>query len=174
MVVGQRPGMPWLPLLIALLLFAGIARADAFDEGLAAYVRADYANALKAWAPLAEGGDSNAQHNVGIMYENGQGMARDHAAAARMYRRAAAQGHADAQFNLGTLYETGRGVPQDAVRAHMWFNVSATTSLGGMLWSGTAALAAREAAAAKMTPAEIAQAQQMARRCQESNFWACD
>ncbi len=154
-------------------LFTTVACAAAFDDGLAAFVRADYATAIRHWEPLAEAGNADAQYNLGSMYENGQGAARDYTAAVRFYRRAAAQGHPDAQFNLAKLYEGGNGVPQDSVRAYVWFAVSANISLNGMLWSGIAALTSRDVLAARLPPDQLVVARALVRRCEDTNFTAC-
>jgi hypothetical protein len=54
------------------------------------------------------------------------------------------------------MYRTGNDVPQDDVAAHMWFNLSAT--------QGSAKAAEnRDSLAAKMTNAQIAEAQRLAR-----------
>lgn len=159
--------------LLAVVL-AQAASAAPFDDGLAAYFNGNYAGALRLWIPLADEGNANARNNVGIMYENGQGVSRDYAEAVRLYRLAAECGHADAQLNLGLMVEDGRGASQDVVRAYMWFTVSAAISAAGMLWSGLGAIAARDRVAAKMTPAQIAQAQDLARKCQESNYTQCE
>jgi hypothetical protein len=65
----------------------------------------------------------------------------------------------------------GQGVTQDYVRAHMWFNLAAS-SLSGEDQKN--ASTQRENVAAKMAPAQIAEAQAMARKCQASNFKQCD
>ena len=44
----------------------------------------------------------------------------------KWYTLAAEQGNALAQYNLGWMCLGGLGVPQDYVRAHMWFNLSAS------------------------------------------------
>ena len=65
-------------------------------------------------------------------------------------------GDADAQFNLGVMYAKGEGVPVDYVLAYMWFNLVAAqgkkdaTDLLGSLGK-------------KMTPAQIEEAQKLAR-----------
>jgi TPR repeat protein len=38
---------------------------------------------------------------VGVLYDSGQGVAKDESKAAQWFAAAAAQGHADAQYNLG-------------------------------------------------------------------------
>ena len=53
----------------------------------------------------AEQGDSEAQYNLGFMYD--QSVPEDKAEAVRWYRLAAEQGHVDAQFNLGIMYARG-------------------------------------------------------------------
>jgi uncharacterized protein len=86
-----------------------------------AYDRADYRSALRVWMPAAEGGDAEAQTNVGEIFERGLGDTPNYEAAALWYRRAAEQGHKRAQFNLGTLYEQGLGVPADQLEALNWY-----------------------------------------------------
>ncbi len=82
-----------------------------------AYNRADYKSALRVWMEAAEAGDSEAQINVGEIYERGLGGVPNPEAAAIWYQKGADQGNTRALFNLGTLYEQGLGVPQDRVRA---------------------------------------------------------
>jgi TPR repeat protein len=54
------------------------------------------------------------------------------------------------------MYWMGKGMPQNYVMAHMWFNLSAAK--GGMN-----AAKFRDSLAKKMTPAQIAEAQKLAR-----------
>ena len=85
--------------------------------------------------------------------------------AARLYRKEADQGDAEAQYNLGVMYANGKGVPQDYVRAHLWSNLAAAASLNDS-WTvkdRDDAQVNREKIAAKMTPAQIAEAQKLAR-----------
>ena len=84
-----------------------------FGQGVAAYDRADYATAYRMWRPLADQGHASAQYNLGVSYDNGQGVAQDYAAAVSWYRKAADQGNASAQSNLGLMYAKGQGVAQD-------------------------------------------------------------
>lgn len=72
------------------------------------------------------------------------------------FRKAADQGNALAQSYLGALYFNGEGVPQDYVIAHMWLNLGAA---GGEDYAAEW----RNMVAAKMTPAQIAEAQKLAR-----------
>ncbi len=69
----------------------------------------------------AERGDAVAQRDLGMMYENGDGVAKDDTQAVVWHRKAAEQGDAKAQVNLGVHYAYGEGVPEDAVQAVAWF-----------------------------------------------------
>jgi len=108
-----------------LTLGPASAMAQSFDDGLAAYGRGDYAEALRQWRPLAEGGRAGAQYNLGVMYGSGEGTPQDYAEAARWYRSAAEQGYADAQFNLGIMYRDGQGIMQNDTEAFTWFQAAA-------------------------------------------------
>ncbi len=145
-------------LLVALTLITGAAQpasAGAFEDGFAAYRSEDYPTALRLWMPLARQGDAGAQFNLGIMYANGRGVPQNDAEAVKWYRLAADQGDAGAQSNLGIMYANGRGVPQNYVLAYMWSNLA---SAGGNAYGGKN----RDEVAAKMTPAQIAEAQRLA------------
>ncbi len=78
------------------------------------------AKIMRAWRKAAEGGHFIAQYNLGVLYENGSGVAQDFKAAAAWYAKAAAQGFSNAQFNLGLLHESGMGVAQDFKTAAAW------------------------------------------------------
>ena len=79
----------------------------------------------------------------------------------KWYRKAAEQGVALAQYNLGFMYSKGRGVPQDYVQAHMWYNLAASRLPPGTGRDMT--VKNRDKAAKYMTPAQIAEAQRLAR-----------
>ena len=89
--------------------------------GLNQAVWADDVSDFRENLQAAEQGNTAAQHNLGVMYENGEGVRQDDAEAVRWYRQAAAQGLAQAQYNLGVEYETGRGVRQDLALAQEWY-----------------------------------------------------
>jgi uncharacterized protein len=82
-----------------------------------AYDRAEIKQALRIWMETAQGGDPEAQTNVGEIYERGMGVPPDYAAAAQWYQKAADKGYSRALFNLGTMYEQGLGVEQDQLKA---------------------------------------------------------
>jgi uncharacterized protein len=116
-------------------------------------------NDVKAvkWIRLAaDQGFSEAQASLGVMYDKGEGVPRDYAEAVKWYRLAANQGDARAQLLLGGMYLEGQGVTQDYAQAYMWFNLSAAQGFEG-------AAKARDIVTTFMTPAQIAEAQRVAR-----------
>ena len=138
---------------------SSVARAEHFDDiadGIEAYLNEDYATALKLLRPLAEQGYASAQHNLGVMYANGEGVIQNHKEAVKWYRLAAGQGDGEAQNSLGVMYSNGEGVIQDYVLAHMWYNLSSSNG-------NETALKFRNRIAKKMTPSQIEKAQEMAR-----------
>ena len=72
------------------------------------------------------------------------------------WHSAAGNGDRRAMYALGRLYLQGLGVLQDYVEAHKWLNLAASRG-------EAAALAERDALAEKMTPAQVAEAQGLAR-----------
>ncbi len=189
-------------LACVVLGMSGAARADWLDDARAAYARGDhrtfitivkpraeqgnaraqttlalmyydglgvaqdYKTAMKWFTLAAEQGLADAQNNLGHMYENGEGVAQDYKAAAKWYTLAAEQGSTHAQGSLGAIYHNGYGVVQDYVKAHMWFNISAS---GGVSKSSDY----RDFVAAKMTPIQIAKAQELATKCVAQSFKNC-
>ena len=119
-------------------------------------VTQDYAEGLKWYRRAAEQGLAIAQLNVGILYINGQGAPQNYEEGARWPRLAADQGHPIAQSSLGSMYADGRGFPQDYVHAHMWLNLAAAQG-------NKFATTYRDDITRRMTPAQIAEAQKLAR-----------
>jgi len=104
-----------------LLLIAAYASAGPYEDGVAAYDRADYATSLSLWRPLAEQGHRTAAFNVAVLYEKGLGTAQDYREALRWYRKAAELGDLEAAFNVATFYEKGAGVDKDSQEARKWY-----------------------------------------------------
>ena len=121
----------------------------------------DHAQAVVWYRKAADQGDALAQFDLGWMYDDGRGVAQDYAQALIWFRKAAEQGLTLAQFNLGWMYGQGQGVQQDYVRAHMWFNIAAAGASDASFRDKSVKY--RDLVAAEMTPAQIAEAQRMAR-----------
>ena len=102
------------------------------------------------------------QRHVGAFYrlcvlsDIGRGMPQDYQEALRWCRLAADQGHGPAMFLIATYHEKARGVPKDVVQAYQWYNLAAANGQeDGAKW--------RDRLATNMTPAQIEQAQFLAR-----------
>ena len=100
------------------------------------------------------------------MYDEGRGVPEDDAEAVRWFRLASEQGVAEAQAKLGVMYTNGEGVIKDAVMAHMWFNLAGANGI-------EAAREVRDDLEGDMTPAERANATELARICMFSSYRDC-
>ena len=78
-----------------------------------------------------------------------------HGEALVKWQESAMEGDARSMMALGRLFVQGRGAPQDYIEAHKWFNLAASYGM-------EEAIAERDALAEKMTPAQIAMAQERA------------
>jgi uncharacterized protein len=145
--------------LILAVGFVGSVAAGPHDDWMAAYKRGDYLTAMRLLRPLAEQGEAVAQSSLGMMYEiGGKGVPQDYAAAVSWFRKAAEQDDATAQYHLGVMYENGYGVRLDFIMAHMWLNLAAAKQESEFV-----ATMERNGLAKEMTPAQIAEAQRLAR-----------
>ena len=137
-------------------------------------VAQDAATAAKWYRKAADTGLPKAQFRLARLYDLGQGVDEDSAQAMGWYRKAADQGYARAQFSLGLLYYRGQGVPRDYVQAHKWYSLAAAgfakrdaerdpSGRNRESLERDAAMKNRELVAAKMSTAEIAEAEKQAR-----------
>src|SRR5882724_3392068 len=133
----------------------------------------------------AERGDISDQTSLAFILREGGfpfndiKIEKDPNEAAKWYLRAARQGNGDAQIEIGEMYAEGEGVSQDFVEAYKWFNIAATSTEKPDLSVFTAtnqealkqllprvaqkAREHRENLVQRMTPDQIAEAQQLAR-----------
>jgi len=123
--------------------FSSVAQAENYADGMSAYEAGDFKTAREIFLPMAEEGEHEAQYALGVMYQDGDGLAKDEIQAARWYREAAIQDHhwaqhavawltkaahagvAAAQHNLAQAYETGLGAKQDYTKARDWYTKAA-------------------------------------------------
>ena len=75
------------------------------DKGVEYYEVGDYTNALKYFQQAAEQGNAKAQYNLGVCYENGQGVLQNYTEAVKWIKKAAKQGDAKAIEVLKQLGE---------------------------------------------------------------------
>ena len=78
-------------------------------------------------------------------------------------RTAADQGDSGSNFILGVMYDQGQGVPQDYVEAHRWTNLAAARATGD---DREQIAEFRDSLAKLMTPAQLAEAQRLAKEWQ--------
>ena len=152
----------------------------------------DDAQAAEWYREAAKDGNAKAQHNLGIMYHEGQGVKRDYAKAVELWTQASGHGLVEAQYNLAHMYANGQGVAQDYAQAAAWYRKAAKQgraeaqyNLGQMyrrgegvaqdyaqahMWYNLAAAQGvengakwRDKVADKMTPDQVAEAQRLAR-----------
>ena len=125
------------------------------------WVPRDEAAAVAWYRRAAEQGLVEAQLDLASSYLFGAGVVRDEAEAAAWYHRAAEQGDVYAQTELAILYSDGRGVDRDDVSAHAWFSVAALRAHGDVRQR---AVDLRNSVAGRMTPAQLAEAESLARQ----------
>ena len=98
---------------------------EIFQKGKVAYDNKNYAEAVKWYTKAAEQGYAQAQYDLGLCYDKGQGVTQDYTEAVKWYRKAAEQGHAEAQYYLGDCYRWGRAVKKDETEAVKWYRKAA-------------------------------------------------
>lgn len=104
---------------LAVLMIATTSHADdySYTDGLTAFSQKQYKDAINIWCPLAEGGHSGAQFNIGRMYDEGIGVAENDNYAVSWYQRAAENGFAPAVVQYGLALIEGKGGTVDVVTA---------------------------------------------------------
>lgn len=105
------------------LLFS-LALAD-YNSGMAAYASGDFDTAARELSLLAAKGDKEAQYNMGLLYEEGQGVSKSFHEAVSAYTKAAQQGYVDAYFALGEIYISRSAPSKDRVEAYRWLEMAA-------------------------------------------------
>ena len=138
---------------------AQTALAGMYEKGKG--VPQNSGEAVNWYRKAADQGFPLAQTALGFIYANGQGVTRDGVEAVKWFRKAADQGFAAGQAYLGQMYMNGRSVPQDDVLAHMWFSLSANQDQQKVIKQE--AIKNKDMTARRMTPAQIAEAQKLAR-----------
>jgi TPR repeat protein len=119
--------------------------SDRLHEAINSLDKKEFVTAHQLFLDLADKGIAEAQINLGMMFESGQGVPQDFNEAIRWYRLAADQKlikaqeklnlllkkAAEAQINLslGMMFESGQGVPQDFNEAIRWYRLAADQGL---------------------------------------------
>jgi TPR repeat protein len=126
----------------------------------------DFVRGMAWLRKAAEQGDVSAQYLLGAMYHHGnQGVQKDAGAAAAWFRKAAEQGYAPAQHLLGAMCSMSL---EDSVQAYMWLTLAASRYGAPEKENRDRVLGFRRMLAVRMTPAQIAEAQKLAREWKAS------
>jgi hypothetical protein len=91
--------------------------ANLYNQGISSYKIQDFSTAENLWQQACDAGEPKGCFGVGVMYEDGKGVAKNVKRAVELYRRACDQKYALGCYNLGLMYGNGRGVPKDLKRA---------------------------------------------------------
>ena len=184
-------------------VFSSVASEENLQKALEAFADGDYVTVLDIASPLAEEGNAKAQNIMGWLYEFGLAVDQSYEEALKWYFLAAEAGHALAQHNLGFMYDEGRGVEQNYKEAEKWYRLAAEAgwppsqnNLGhmyelglgviqskhlGYMWYTFAAEQGVELAkenrdilAKSMTPSQITEAEELAKKCLAQNYKNCE
>ena len=119
--------------LIIVFLFSSIIAfgQGTMEEAKRCLNQKEYDKAVRIFQALADKGEVEAQYNLALCYDKGQGVPQDHSKAAYWYQKAADQGFAFAQYILALCYDKGQGVPQDDSKAGNWYQKAADQNLPG-------------------------------------------
>ena len=82
---------------------AEFVESSEYAKGIEAFAEGDFLAAADLWLTDAYLGVANAQFNVGVLYIEGKGLAKDRDEGVFWFTKAARQGHVEAQYNLGHL-----------------------------------------------------------------------
>ena len=116
----------------------------------------DYEMALSWYHKAAEQGETNALIHLGEVYATGRIVPPNTRWRCPGTARPPSKALPSAQVRIGNMYAEGQGVLQDNAQAHMWYNLASAQDF-------PLASEKRDRVAAKMTPAQISEAQKLAR-----------
>lgn len=89
--------------MLCALCSASLAQATTLEEARAKLAEKDFASAHAIYLSLASQNNAKACYNLGLMYQNGDGVAANLDEAIKWYTRSAELNNAEAQYTLGAL-----------------------------------------------------------------------
>jgi TPR repeat protein len=162
-------------------------------------VEEDDVEAVKWMRKAALQGEVIAEYNLGLMLANGEGVPKNYLKAMEWLNKAARQGYVKGQFTLGKIYAEGEITPIDYKQAIYWLSKVAkqgdTYAMSELAWSfkfvgnrvkayswWSIAVSEGYTFVTKwldemesiMTLEQIAQAQELAAKCFESDYKDCN
>lgn len=151
----DAPSRKWVAQRLAVA--TGAMQIAQGGEQLAHPENVDWNLVYTAYSKAASFDDPLAEGWLGLLYENGYGVAKNLRYAVEWYARAAEHGDETAEWGLGKMYEQGAGVLQNYVEALKWYSLAAISGTIG-------AVQARDNLASRMSPRDISEAQRLAKR----------
>jgi TPR repeat protein len=116
----------------------------------------NYDKALQWYTKAADGGNAEAQNELGFIYYSGKGVTRDLAKGAAYFVKAAQLNLPIAQYNAGLVYFSGNGVESvDLAKAYGWMSLASANGYAP-------ASSARDYIEPMLTTDELRQAQNFA------------
>ena len=119
----------WLTVIVfagcSYLFFYNKNAEELFHEGMQDLERGNYTKAVSLLEKSANQDYTEAQVELGMIYNAGEGGMQDYTKAAFWYQKAAEKGNVNAQCSLAYLYMMGQGVTQNSVAAVEWYQKAA-------------------------------------------------
>jgi len=121
-------------LLSALLLSAVLGCAtpqpslSAYNSGVDAYRRQDFAAARIFWSAAIDEGETLALNNLGYLLYYGKGGDADPHRAVEYWKQAGKMGHSEAQWHLGVAFEDGKAIPTNLIEAYAWYRCAVASA----------------------------------------------
>ena len=113
------------------------------EKAVAEMGKGNFKDSIIQFKWLAQYGDDDALYNLGVHYDNGDGVEQNFQRAKTYYEQAAKAGNHLAMTNLASMYYNGRGTGKDVIRSAALYKTAAEagvaiaqTSYGGMLYQG--------------------------------------
>ena len=122
-----------------------------------------YKKAAKWNKKAAERGYAESQYSLGLIYYECKGVEQDYKEASKWFLKAAEQEHAGAQYNLGLMCYEGKGVIEDYTETYKWILLAGS--------NGYDVSKVKKNLKTKMTPLQIAVAQELAKAFIENKNW---
>ncbi len=98
---------------------------DYFALGVKAYQQGNYPEMISNWEKAVEQGNTNAQYNLGICYENGRGVEKNLKKSFDLFYNAAQNNHIGSQYKIGVYYAKGIYVLRNIKDAMKWLEKAA-------------------------------------------------
>lgn len=114
--MARSRGFHWVGFL---LLLPGLLVGQVEVKG-----QTENQDVIRSLRAKADGGDAQAQTDLGLRYIEGAGVPKDLGQAATWLKKAALQGFAPGQLELGVMYVNGEGVTEDLREGYAWYLLS--------------------------------------------------